>query len=318
MSPEMANPFSQTGKNKLGGRMNSTQFTGAYTALVTPFTDGKVAFGELEELVEMQIAAGIDGLVAVGTTGESPTLDMEEHLDTIRCVVEAAKGRVPVLAGTGANSTSEGLKLTTGAHEAGANGMLIVTPYYNKPTQEGMFGYFAALAEATDRPIMLYSIPGRCVVEIGIPLMVRLRKRFPHVNHVKEAGGSTDRVDQIRQALGDEMTVLCGDDSLSLPFISVGARGVVSVASNLLPREVSAMTHAAMQDDFAAARVLHARFYPVFKHLFIEANPSPVKYAMKLTGLIGSDEVRSPLCPLQAGNRDSLERVLRDTGILRS
>lgn len=295
--------------------MNSTQFTGAYTALVTPFKNGQVAFDELSRLVKTQIDQGIDGLVAVGTTGESPTLDMDEHLATIRCVVEAADGRVPVLAGSGANSTSEGLKLTKGAHEAGADGMLIVAPYYNKPTQEGMFGYFSQLAEATDRPIVLYSIPGRCGVEIGVRTMERLLERYPHVNHLKEAGGSCDRVDQVRQALGDDMTILSGDDSLTLPFIALGAKGVISVASNVVAREVKAMTQAAIDGDFAAARLLHTRLYPLFKNLFIEANPVPAKYALRLTGVIESEEVRSPLCEMADDNKKVIRETLAGLGL---
>lgn len=295
--------------------MNSTQFTGAYTALITPFKDGRVSFDELSRLVEAQIEHGIDGLVAVGTTGESPTLDIEEHLDTIRCVVEAARGRVPVLAGSGANSTTEGLKLTTGSHEAGADGMLIVAPYYNKPTQNGMFGYFSQLAEATDRPIVLYSIPGRCGVEIGVETMARLRRRYPHVNHLKEAGGSCDRVDQVRQVLGDDMIILSGDDSLTLPFIALGASGVISVASNFVPREVKAMTLAAVNGDFAAARIIHTRLYPLFKDFFIEANPVPVKFAMRLAGMIESSDVRSPLCEMEENNKKRLAQTLEALGL---
>lgn len=290
--------------------MNSTQFTGAITALVTPFRNGKVSFDDLSRLVETQIEGGIDGLVAVGTTGESPTLDFDEHVEVIRCVVEAARGRVPVLAGSGANSTSEGLKLTAAAHEAGADGMLIVSPYYNKPTQEGMFGYFSQLAEATDRPIVLYSIPGRCVVEIGVRLMERLLERYPHVNHIKEAGGSCDRVDQIRQALGEEMTILSGDDSLTLPFMALGAKGVISVASNVAPREVKALTQAGIKSEFAVARILHTKLYPLFKNLFVEANPTPVKYAMRLMGIIESEEVRSPLCEMVPANKELIEQTL--------
>lgn len=295
--------------------MNSTQFTGAFTALVTPFKDGRVSFEELSRLVNLQIEQGVDGLVAVGTTGESPTLDIDEHVETVRCVVEAAAGRVPVLAGSGANSTREGVKLTTACHEAGADGMLVVSPYYNKPTQEGMFGYFSELAEATDRPIVLYSIPGRCVVEIGIHTMERLLERHPHANHIKEAGGSCDRVDQIRLAMGTGMTILSGDDSLTLPFMAVGARGVISVASNIAPREVKAMTQAAMNNDYAAALVLHDRLYPLFKNLFIEANPVPVKYAMRLGGIIESEEVRSPLCEMEASNKKLVEATLEALGL---
>ena len=213
-------------------------FTGTYTALVTPFRRGVVAYDELCKLVETQIKAGISGLVSVGTTGESPTVTHEEHLDIIRCTIQASRGRVPVIAGTGSNSTHEAIDMTKAADAAGADGMLLVAPYYNRPTQEGLFRHFAQIAGVTDKPIILYSIPGRCGVEIGVPVIERLRAKFPHVAHVKEAGGSVDRVDQIISALGDSVTVLSGDDSLTLPFMAVGAQGVVSVASNLYPREV--------------------------------------------------------------------------------
>lgn len=292
--------------------MNSTQFTGTYTALVTPFKNGQIAFDELSRLVEDQIENGIDGLVAVGTTGESPTLDIEEHLETIRCVIEAAKGRVPVLAGSGSNSTSEGLKLTKGAHEAGADGMLLVAPYYNKPTQNGIFGYFSALVEATDRPVVLYSIPGRCGIEISVPTIVRLRERYPQVNHLKEAGGTCSRIDQVRQALGDEMTILSGDDALTLPFISIGAKGTISVASNVFPREITKMTRAALDGDFAKARQMHARFYPLFENLFVEANPVPVKFALQKLGKISSAEVRSPLCEMEESNKKLLLKTIEN------
>src|SRR5690625_120879 len=291
--------------------MNSTQFTGVYTALVTPFKNGKIAFDELSRLVDDQIENGVDGLVAVGTTGESPTLDIEEHLETVRCIIEAAKGRVPVLAGSGSNSTSEGLKLTKGSHEAGADGMLLVAPYYNKPTQNGMFGYFSELVEATDRPIVLYSIPGRCGVEIAVPTIVRLRERYPQVNHLKEAGGTCSRVDEVREALGDDMTILSGDDALTLPFISIGAKGTISVASNVFPREITAMTKAALDGDFLKARKIHSRFYPLFENLFIEANPVPAKFALQTMGKISSAEVRSPLCELEESNKELLLQTLK-------
>ena len=281
-------------------------FTGTYTALVTPFAAGGVAYDELRQLVDFQVKAGISGLVPVGTTGESPTVTPEEHLDIIRCTIQAARGRVPVIAGTGSNSTHEAIDMTKAADAAGADGMLLVAPYYNRPTQEGLFRHFANIAEVTDKPIILYSIPGRCGVEIGVPVIERLRAKFPHVAHVKEAGGSVDRVDQIISALGDSVTVLSGDDSLTLPFMAVGAQGVVSVVSNLYPREVSKLVAHALAHDYQKARALHRRLYPVFKTLFIESNPSPVKLAMRQTGLIRSEEVRLPLCPLSAASRKTL------------
>lgn len=295
--------------------MSVKPFTGVITALVTPFRNGHVAFDDLRSLVEKQIAAGVSGLVPVGTTGESPTLDHGEHLEVIRAVVEAARGRVPVIAGTGSNSTSEAVSLTRRAHEAGADGFLQVAPYYNKPTQEGLFRHFSAVAEATDRPIVLYSIPGRCVIEIAVPTIERLRRTYAHVDHIKEAGGSCDRVDQIRQALGADMTILCGDDALTVPFLSIGAKGVVSVAANLLPAELSAMVRAALAGDFAAALRTHHRLYPVFKALFIEPNPVPVKTAMAQAGLLSSAEVRGPLCELTPASRQTLLAALASAGL---
>ena len=272
--------------------------TGAITALVTPFEGGNVSYDELRSLTEWQIKQGINGLVPVGTTGESPTLDNVEHLDVIRCVIEQTQGRVPVIAGTGSNSTKEAIHLTSEAHAAGADAMLIVAPYYNRPTQEGLFQHLCAVAETTDRPIVLYSIPGRCGIEISVGVVERLRARYPHVNHIKEAGGSVDRVDQLIQTLGDSVTVLSGDDSLTLPFIAVGAKGVISVASNLYPKAITQLTSLGLTGDYAKARVLHQKLYPIFKSIFIESNPSPIKAAMARRKIIGSNEVRAPLCPL--------------------
>lgn len=281
-------------------------FTGAITALVTPFQRGAVAYDQLRRLTEWQIKQGINGLVPVGTTGESPTLDHSEHLEVIRCVIEQTRGRVPVIAGTGSNSTKEAIELTEGSHAAGADGMLVVAPYYNRPTQEGLFQHFSAIAEATDRPIVLYSIPGRCGIEISVGVVERLRAKYPHVNHIKEAGGTVDRADQILQACGDSVTVLSGDDSLTLPFISVGAKGIISVASNLYPRDVARLAALALKGDYAKARALHRKLYPVFKAIFIESNPSPIKLAMARAGLIGSDEVRPPLCTMSDASRKTL------------
>lgn len=285
-------------------------FTGSYTALVTPFRRGEVAYDELRRLVEFQVKGGIDGLVPVGTTGESPTVTHEEHLEIIRCTIDAARGRVPVIAGTGSNSTHEAVAMTKAADAAGADGMLVVAPYYNRPTQEGLFRHFAQVAEATDKPIVLYSIPGRCGVEIGVGVVERLRARYPNVAHIKEAGGSVDRVDQLLQALGDSVTVLSGDDSLTLPFMAVGAKGVISVVSNHLPRDVVKLVQFALAGDYARARKLHRKLYPLFKTFFIESNPAPVKLAMARAGLIGSEEVRSPLCSLGDASRKTLLAAL--------
>ena len=280
--------------------MKQRPLTGTITALVTPFYRGEVAFDDLRKLVEYQIKGGIDGLVPVGTTGESPTLSTEEHLEVITAVIAAARGRVPVIAGTGSNSTREAVSLTKSAHAAGADAMLVVAPYYNKPSQEGVFHYFAAVAEATDRPVILYSIPGRCGIEISVSVVARLRAKYPHVSSIKEAGGSVDRVDQLKQALGRDLTVLSGDDSLTLPFMAVGAEGVISVASNVLPKQVSTLVRHAAADEFAKATKLHRSLYPVFKALFVEPNPVPVKHALAAAGVIRSAEVRSPLVDFSA------------------
>ncbi len=282
--------------------MKNRPFTGTFTALVTPFRKGRVDYNDLKRLVAHQLKGGVDGLVPVGTTGESPTLSYEEHIDVVRAVIDETHGRVPVIAGTGSNSTHEALLLTKLAHEAGADAMLLVAPYYNKPSQEGLFRHFSAIADATNRPIILYSIPGRCGVEIGVGTVERLRAKYSHVRWIKEAGGSVDRVDQLKQAMGSDITVLSGDDSLTLPFMAIGAEGVISVASNLYVSEISQMVRFALANDYVKARRIHRRLYPVFKSLFIEPNPVPIKVALTRAGIIGSAEVRLPLCRMSAAN----------------
>jgi 4-hydroxy-tetrahydrodipicolinate synthase len=290
--------------------MKPRPLTGAITALATPFSGKDVAFGDLKRLVEHQIRGGIDGIVPVGTTGESPTLTSEEHMDVIRATIEFARGRVPVIAGTGSNSTAEALEYTKLSDEAGADAVLVVTPYYNKPSQEGLFRHYSAIAEATDLPIILYSVPARCGVEIGVPLVERLRSKYSHVRWIKEAGGSVDRVDQMKRAMGDDIIVLSGDDSLTLAFMASGAEGVISVASNLLPREVTRLVRLAQQNDFARAAKLHERLYPLFKALFIEPSPVPLKAALARAKIIGSDAVRLPLCTMERANRAVLARAV--------
>lgn len=290
--------------------MKLRPLTGTITALVTPFLKGQVDYVSLKKLVAHQIKGGIDGLVPVGTTGESPTLSHEEHMDVIRAVIADAAGRVPVIAGTGSNSTHEAVDLTNLSHEAGADAMLVVAPYYNKPNAEGLFRHFCAVADATDRPIILYSIPGRCGIEIGVPVVERLRAKYNHVRWIKEAGGSVDRVDQLKQALGSDISVLSGDDSLTLPFMAVGAEGVISVASNLFVREVSQLVRLAAAGDYVKARKLHQKMYPIFKTLFIEPNPVPVKTALVRAGVIADAEVREPLCELSEASAQILEKTL--------
>jgi 4-hydroxy-tetrahydrodipicolinate synthase len=294
--------------------MKLRPISGTITALITPFRNQQVDYADLKKLIELQIKGGVNGFVPVGTTGESPTLDHDEHLQVIEATVEYVRGRVPVIAGTGSNSTAEAVDLTRLAHDAGADAMLLVAPYYNKPSQEGLYRHFATLAETTDRPIILYSIPGRCGIEIGIPVVERLRAKYPHVRYIKEAGGSVDRVDQLKQALGKDITVLSGDDSLTLPFMSVGAEGVISVASHLFPKQISQMVNFALANDYAKATKIHRQLYPIFKALFVEPNPVPVKTALARAGIIGTAEVRPPLCEMTDANRAILEQALVNLG----
>jgi 4-hydroxy-tetrahydrodipicolinate synthase len=290
-------------------------FTGTYTAMVTPFRDGKVDEPALERLIRAQIKGGVDGIVPVGTTGESPTLSFEEHIYVIEKSVQFAAGRIKVLAGTGGNSTDEAIYLTVAAQRAGADGSLQVAPYYNKPTQEGLFQHFRAIAFATKLPIVLYSVPGRCGIEIGVETVRRLARECKNVVGIKEAGGNADRVSQLRAALGPKFTILSGDDSLTIPFMAVGARGVVSVASNIVPKQVAHMVRAFAMGKPALALKLHEKLHPVFKDLFIETNPGPVKAALAMMHLI-EEEYRLPLVPMRPKNREALKTTLKTCGVL--
>ncbi len=291
-------------------------FTGTYTAIVTPFKNGQLDPAALERLVKQQIKGGVDGIVPVGTTGESPTVDYDEHIEIIRLSVKFAAGKIKVIAGTGGNSTAEAIYLTKAAEQAGADGSLQVAPYYNKPSQQGLFQHFHAIARATKLPILLYSIPGRCGIEIGVETVSQLVHDSVNIVGIKEAGGNPDRVSQLRAALGDKFTILSGDDSLTLPFMAVGAQGVISVASNVIPREVSHMVKAFAKGNAAAALKLHNKFYPVFKDLFIETNPVPVKAALAMMGLM-EEEYRLPLVKLSAANHDKLRKTLKAVGVLK-
>src|SRR5437870_5213445 len=274
-------------------------FRGTFTAVVTPFRNGDVDFAAFEKLVEAQIAAGITGLVAVGTTGESPTLTHDEKHEVIQRAIKIAKGRCKVIAGAGTNATRDSIEATKFAEKAGADGALLVAPYYNKPSQEGLFRHFKAIADATKLPIMLYNIPGRCVVDIGPDTVVRLADACRNIVSIKEASGSVERVGELRRRLPDEFTILSGDDSLTLPFLSVGAAGVVSVATNLFPSEVCALVRPCESGDLKSAGKLHRQLLPLFKDLFIEPNPVPVKTALGWRGAM-SGEVRLPLCEMTA------------------
>jgi len=291
-------------------------FTGTYTAIVTPFKNGKIDEPALTKLVKLQIKAGVEGIVPVGTTGESPTVDYDEHIRIIEVVVNAAEGRVKVLAGTGGNSTKEAIYLTERAEEVGADGSLQVAPYYNKPSQEGVLQHFREVARNTGLPIVLYSIPGRCGIEIGVETVKRLAAACDNIVGIKEAGGNADRVSQLRAACGPKFEILSGDDSLTLPFMAVGGQGVISVASNVIPKQVGDMVRAFAKGDIKTAQKLHAKYYPVFKDLFIETNPVPTKTALAMMGLI-KDEYRLPLVPMAAGTKAQLAKTLRNCGVLR-
>lgn len=290
-------------------------FTGTYTALVTPFRDGQIDEPAFERLIKAQIRAGVQGIVPVGTTGESPTLSFEEHLHVIELAVRLARKRLQVIAGTGGNSTDEAIYLTVGAEQLGADGSLQVAPYYNKPSQEGIYQHFRAIAKASKLPIMLYSIPGRCGVEIAVETVKRLAADCPTIRAIKEAGGNVDRVSQLRAALGAKFAILSGDDALTLPFISVGATGVVSVASNVAPREVVKLVEAALAGRAQQALKAHERLYPLFKDLFIETNPAPTKAALALLGEM-TEEIRLPLVKISDASRQTLTRTLKKVGVL--
>src|SRR5215471_7360229 len=259
-------------------------FRGTFTALVTPFRNSAIDVAAFEELIENQIAAGISGVVAVGTTGESPTLSHEERQELIRLAVVTAKKRCQVLAGTGSNATRHAVADTKTAEKLGADGALLVAPYYNKPSQEGLFHHFRTIAAATSLPIMLYNIPGRCGVDIVPDTVTRLAKECSNIVSIKEASGSVERISELRARLPESFTILSGDDALTLPFMSVGAVGVVSVASNLFPAEVCALVGAFECGNAKLAANLHRKMVPLFKDLFIEPNPVPVKAVLAWRG----------------------------------
>lgn len=291
-------------------------FAGAHTALITPFREnGSLDEEALSRLVESQIAAGISGVIPVGTTGESPTLSHEEHARVIEIAVKAAARRTLVIAGTGSNATSEAVELTVEAEKLGADASLQVAPYYNKPSAEGLYRHFRKVAEAVSIPIILYSIPGRCGIEIPVPVVARLAADCPNVVAIKEAGGSVERVNQLRAALPESFQILSGDDSLTLPFMAAGAVGVISVASNIIPAEVQELVQSFLQGKVARAQELHTRYYPLFRDLFIEPNPVPIKTALASKGICRSD-IRLPLCEMTSSNKDTLLKTLRSTGVL--
>lgn len=290
-------------------------FKGTYTALVTPFRDGRIDEAAFAQLIEDQIAGGVDGIVPVGTTGESPTVDMEEHIRVIELAVQFAKKRVTVIAGTGSNATAEAVDLSERAVEKGADALLLVNPYYNKPSQEGLFRHYKTVAGSVPLPVMLYSVPSRTCGEINVETVVRLANEVANIVSIKEAGGNVDRVGQLVAAVPEYFTVLSGDDSLTLPFLSVGAVGVVSVASNVIPKQISDLVKGFLAGDIAGAQALHRKYLPLFKDLFVEANPVPAKTLLSWLGKMTA-EVRLPLCELSSASEAKLRKTSVGVGLL--
>ena len=289
-------------------------FEGVLTALVTPFRDGDLDEDALRDLIERQIEAGVDGLVPCGSTGESATLTHAEHESVVEITVEAANGRVPVVAGTGSNDTAAAIEFTRHAKRAGADGALLISPYYNKPTQQGIVEHYAAVACAAQLPLLVYNIPGRTGSNILPATMARLAD-IEQVVGVKEACGDIAQISEVIAACPDDFAVLSGDDALTLPLCAIGGQGVISTSSNVAPGEMVALVRAVAAGDLAQARKIHYRLLPLFDALFCETNPIPVKAAVSRLGLCG-EEIRLPLTPLTAASRERLEAVLRELGLV--
>ena len=289
-------------------------FTGSIVAIITPFRNGKVDEQALRDLIDWQIASGTDGIVPCGTSGESATMTYEEHNRVIEITVQTVKRRVPVIAGTGSNSTEEAIALTRHAKEVGADGALLISPYYNKPTQEGLFLHHRAIAEAVDIPQILYNIPGRTAVNMTPQTVARLAK-IKQIVGIKEGSGSLQQVSDIVHLCSDRFTVLAGDDALTLPMLAVGAKGVVTVTANVAPADMAGMIDAWAKGDLAKARQLHYKLYPLFQALFLETNPIPVKHAVALMGK-ASPELRLPLCAMSQENLEKLKQVMKDLRLI--
>jgi len=288
---------------------------GCFTAMTTPFKDGEVDVPALRRMVRFQLEGGVSGLVPCGSTGEAATLSPEEYLRVIKTVVAAAKGKVPVMPGVGTNSTAKSVEMVKKVSALGVDGLLAIVPYYNKPTQEGMTAHFSEIAKATRLPIVLYNIPGRTGVNMLPATALALRRRFSHIVGIKEASGSLDQASEIVNGADGDFAVMSGDDSLTLPMMSVGARGVISVVSNIAPAKASRMCELFLDGDTAGAAALHHELFPLVKELFRETNPIPVKYAASLLGL-GAPEPRLPLLPLSEARRAPLKEAMRGAGLL--
>ena len=291
-------------------------FHGSLVAMVTPFRNGKVDEAKVRELVEFHVTNGTDALVPCGTTGESPTLSHDEHKRLVEIVVEAAAGRIAVVAGTGSNATAEAIDLTKHAAHAGAGGALVVNPYYNKPTQEGLYRHFRAVAESVSLPILVYNIQSRTAVNIETETMARLARDCQNIVGVKEASGSLDQMSQVIAACGPDFAVISGDDNITLPLMAIGGAGVISVIANIVPRETAELTHAALEGDWKRARDLHYRLFPLARAAFLETNPIPIKEAMAMAGML-EPEFRLPMCRMSDTNRERLRAILKPYGLVK-
>lgn len=291
-------------------------FTGSFCALVTPFRNGQVDEAKLRELVEMHATSGTDGLVPCGTTGEAPTLSHDEHRRVVEIVVDANRKRMKILPGTGVYSTRDAIELTKHAEKAGADGALVVSPYYNKPTQEGLYRHFRAIAEAVALPVVVYNIQSRTAVNVETATMARLVKDVKNIRGVKEASGSLDQMSQVIAACGPGFSVLSGDDNITLPLMAIGGHGVISVIANIVPRETAEMVHAALEGDIKRARELHYRLFPLARAAFLETNPIPIKEAMAMAGML-EPEFRLPMCRMGDANRETLRGILRQYGLVK-
>ena len=289
-------------------------FTGSIVAIITPFKNGKVDEPAFRDLIEWQVANGTDGIVPCGTSGESATLTYEEHHRVVQVTVEQVRRRVPVIAGTGSNSTEEAIELTRHAKEAGADGALLISPYYNKPTQEGLYLHHRAIAEAVDLPQVLYNIPGRTAVNM-LPQTVARLSKIRNIVGIKEGAGSVQQVSDIVHLCDERFTVLSGDDALTLPMLAVGAKGVITVTANVAPADMAGMIDAWKAGDVAKARQLHYKLYPLFQALFLETNPIPIKHAVALMGKATAD-LRLPLCAMSQENLEKLTQVMKNLKLI--
>lgn len=293
----------------------SPQFAGSFTALITPFANGKIDEAAFRKLVDFQIESGTDGLVPVGTTGESPTLSHEEHDRVVELCIEQAAGRVPVIAGAGSNSTAEAVRLAKHGADAGANGVLIVSPYYNKPTQEGLYRHFTAVAKAVDVPVIVYDIPGRSIVRVSDDNLLRMAEDHSNICGIKDATSDVARPTKLQILLGAGFTQMSGEDATTLPYLAAGGHGAISVTSNIAPKQVAEMHQAWQAGDIKTAQSINGRLMPVHDAMFCEASPGPVKYAAELLGIC-SAETRLPLCEIAEDSKAQVKAALRSAGLL--